>query len=466
MRNKSVIGLFAAMGLLILVLTAVAVGADVSPARERLRTADEGTLMSPAKIHPGDYAGWIRVYVVEPTSRWPDYYGYRYHFGLLDFAIDSPIVMSSGSRYVRSLVWDGSDNWYWDVTNNNLMIVAVLFSADPHQAYSNPPNGYPFTAYYSDAAAAAAPGTSDSNNTTGTSTHTVFVEEATATWCVYCPTVNYYLYSVYASGSYNFLYVALVDDMEAQAATRNNAFNLYGFPTTYSDGGDELLVGGWSPEGPYQSMIDACAQRAVPDVGVMAGMEWLGGDQYKINVAFAHGTPVNLTPLTPPQPSGPSSVLRSSSNSFVMGGTDPQGDQLYYRCTWKTGDTTSWLGPYGPAALCTLSHAWSVNGSYDVKVQSRDPWRSQSAWSPALSVTVFCCQNRGNVDAIVGPAGPVDVSDLTYLVAFLFSSGATPPCVDEGNVDGVIGPAGAIDVSDLTYLVAFLFSGGAAPPAC
>ncbi|HWR84016.1 MAG TPA: CHRD domain-containing protein [Candidatus Deferrimicrobium sp.] len=80
--------------------------------------------------------------------------------------------------------------------------------------------------------------------------------------------------------------------------------------------------------------------------------------------------------------------------------------------------------------------------------------------------TTSCCANRGNVDGVIGPAGPVDVSDLTYLVAFLFSGGATPPCVDEGNVDGIVGPAGPIDVSDLTYLVAFLFSGGSAPPAC
>ena len=79
-----------------------------------------------------------------------------------------------------------------------------------------------------------------------------------------------------------------------------------------------------------------------------------------------------------------------------------------------------------------------------------------------------CCAPpfRGNVDNIVGPAGPVDVSDLTYLVAYLFSGGAEPPCIDEGNIDGIIGPAGPIDVSDLTYLVAYLFSGGPDPAAC
>ncbi|MFH1374181.1 MAG: hypothetical protein ABII79_10325 [bacterium] len=36
----------------------------------------------------------------------------------------------------------------------------------------------------------------------------------------------------------------------------------------------------------------------------------------------------------------------------------------------------------------------------------------------------------------------------------------------EGNVDGIDGPAGAIDVADITYRVAYLFTGGLEPPPC
>ena len=77
-----------------------------------------------------------------------------------------------------------------------------------------------------------------------------------------------------------------------------------------------------------------------------------------------------------------------------------------------------------------------------------------------------CCTNRGNVDGVIGPAGPVDVADVTYLVAMLWQGGAPPPCVREANVDGVIGPAGPVDVADVTYLVAMLWQGGAPPPPC
>jgi len=77
-----------------------------------------------------------------------------------------------------------------------------------------------------------------------------------------------------------------------------------------------------------------------------------------------------------------------------------------------------------------------------------------------------CCVTRGNVDHIEGPGGPIDVSDLTYLVAYLFSGGPVAPCPEQSNVDAIVGPGGPVDVSDLTFLVAYLFSGGATPPAC
>ncbi|RKX28810.1 MAG: hypothetical protein DRP47_03420 [Candidatus Zixiibacteriota bacterium] len=56
----------------------------------------------------------------------------------------------------------------------------------------------------------------------------------------------------------------------------------------------------------------------------------------------------------------------------------------------------------------------------------------------------------------------IDVADLTYLVAYLFTGGPPPPCEDEGDVDGSDG----IDVADLTYLVAYLFTAGPEPPPC
>jgi plastocyanin len=73
-----------------------------------------------------------------------------------------------------------------------------------------------------------------------------------------------------------------------------------------------------------------------------------------------------------------------------------------------------------------------------------------------------CCQGiRGNVDA--DSSDQVNISDLTFLVAYLFSEGDLPPCTEEADVDGSGTPLG---ITDLTYLVAYLFGGGPVPPPC
>lgn len=74
---------------------------------------------------------------------------------------------------------------------------------------------------------------------------------------------------------------------------------------------------------------------------------------------------------------------------------------------------------------------------------------------------VSCCEHRGNVDGLVGST-PIDVSDITYLVSYLFQGGPLPPCPDEGDVDS----SGELSVADVTYLVSYLFRGGPPPPPC
>ncbi len=73
-----------------------------------------------------------------------------------------------------------------------------------------------------------------------------------------------------------------------------------------------------------------------------------------------------------------------------------------------------------------------------------------------------CIVNRGNVDNDPGDA--VNVTDVTYLVNYLFRGGPVPVCLPEANVNG--DPGESINVVDLTYLVNYLFRGGSPPPSC
>ncbi len=77
-----------------------------------------------------------------------------------------------------------------------------------------------------------------------------------------------------------------------------------------------------------------------------------------------------------------------------------------------------------------------------------------------------CCKIHGNVDGLGNSDGWINVSDLTYLVAYVFAGGAEPPCPVEADVDGSGQSGGLADVADITYLVGYLFQGGPEPPAC
>jgi len=72
-----------------------------------------------------------------------------------------------------------------------------------------------------------------------------------------------------------------------------------------------------------------------------------------------------------------------------------------------------------------------------------------------------CCRIRGDINN--DGAGP-DISDLVYLVAFMFSGGPEPPCMRQADItgDGFAVP----DISDLVHMVNYMFGGGPPPVAC
>ena len=74
-----------------------------------------------------------------------------------------------------------------------------------------------------------------------------------------------------------------------------------------------------------------------------------------------------------------------------------------------------------------------------------------------------CCIGiRGNVDSDV--LENIDISDLVYLVDYMFTAGPVPACLEEANIDA--DTSGNIDISDLVYLVDYMFTGGPAPAVC
>ncbi|MDH3891997.1 MAG: thrombospondin type 3 repeat-containing protein [candidate division Zixibacteria bacterium] len=125
------------------------------------------------------------------------------------------------------------------------------------------------------------------------------------------------------------------------------------------------------------------------------------------------------------------------------------------------------LTPAEEAAL-TLQHYeagewWDITTSLDA--DSNIICGSTTTLSPfaiAVSTDGPCCVKRGDINHDGGEI--LDISDLTYIIDFMFQGGPEPVCFDEGDVDASGTPP--IDISDLLYLIDFMFVGGPEPSAC
>ena len=128
------------------------------------------------------------------------------------------------------------------------------------------------------------------------------------------------------------------------------------------------------------------------------------------------------------------------------GGTDGSSDS--YRLKGTAGQLTVGEGS---------------SDSYDLK---------HGYWQDFASGDGTCCLGaiRGNVD--MDPGDAIDISDLVYLVDYMFTGGPAPTCAEEANIDGSCCASGSseslsdIDISDLVYLVDYMFNGGPEPPPC
>lgn len=73
------------------------------------------------------------------------------------------------------------------------------------------------------------------------------------------------------------------------------------------------------------------------------------------------------------------------------------------------------------------------------------------------SIGLGCCDLPGDADL----SGDVNVADATFIVKFIFLSGAAPPCNDQADAEG----GNEVNVADATYIVKYIFQNGL-PPIC
>lgn len=96
----------------------------------------------------------------------------------------------------------------------------------------------------------------------------------------------------------------------------------------------------------------------------------------------------NEPPNTPEKPSGRTQGKPGMTYLYTTRSTDPEGQQLWYEWDWGDGNVSAWIGPFSSGDTTTVTHTWTRQGTYLVRVKCHDTFNEESNWSEPLSVTM------------------------------------------------------------------------------
>jgi len=135
----------------------------------------------------------------------------------------------------------------------------------------------------------------DSNKTDRSYTHTAFVQVGTATWCPSCPSSNTGWHNAYESGNYDFEYCEIVVDKPNGGVAdvyMSNFYNLAWLPTSYYDGGYDVVVGSAG----LTAHLDTTGERTVYDIDAdITSCQWLGQEQISVDISVTNNEATKYT---------------------------------------------------------------------------------------------------------------------------------------------------------------------------
>ncbi len=183
------------------------------------------------------------------------------------------------------------------------------------------------------------------------------------------------------------------------------------------------------------------------------------------------GAPLELYPVTiagtamaPGAPLGTDSVVITTTifadggvavtELYVDTGSGFIAHSLYDDGTHHDGGPNdSMYGVVLPPVSGGGAVSYYVRAEDNVSQSVTDP-----VYAPVNAVYRFHVVPCGDIDG--SGEGP-DISDLVFLVDYMFNAGPEPPIMWSADLDG----SGGIDISDLVHLVDYMFTGGP-PPVC
>ena len=116
---------------------------------------------------------------------------------------------------------------------------------------------------------------------------------------------------------------------------------------------------------------------------------------YYIDGIWSSSTEVNISnstaedfPTTPSKPSGKATWPVNVSSFYSTHSTDLAGDSIQYRFDWGDGIISKWTAFNASGSSATMSHAWTLTGTYSIRSMARDVYGLNSSWSNPLNIVI------------------------------------------------------------------------------
>ena len=169
---------------------------------------------------------------------------------------------------------------------------------------------------------------------------------------------------------------------------------------------------------------------------------------------------VDVTPQAVPKPKP--TVLKPADQAPLVPAqqpaqtvAQPAGTRAGEEINWQVLAAGGGMQTIGSLVLgSTIGQSFAGRSTVGANILQSGYWQN---WSSGQ----YCCVIRGDVNHDGGSV--IDISDLTYMVAYMFAGGPEPICLTELDVNG---SGGIPDISDLVYMVAYMFQAGPAPVPC
>jgi len=185
--------------------------------------------------------------------------------------------------------------------------------------------------------------------------------------------------TIVVSGANN---LPLIPD-EPSGPTSGNVGVTYTYTTKTTDPDGDNIRYGWDWDG--NNVIDEWTSYYPSGATISTSHSWSTASTYNVKVkaedsngaqsGFSTALTIVITsknPPTTPAVAGPTSGKTGTSYTYSATSTDPDGHHIFYWFDWGDGTNTGWMGPYFSGQTANTAHAWSLTGTYTVKVKAKD----------------------------------------------------------------------------------------------